>query len=66
MSGIMMLTGSVQHVQSLNKGDKSSATNTDDYENNSEGSLTTIVTTPKTFVPMKFTYVTIPGDLKAS
>lgn len=43
----------------LNKGDKSSATNTDDYENNSEGSLTTIVTTPKTFVPMKFTYVTI-------
>jgi len=46
----------------LNKG-TSAATNTDDYENNGEGTLSTVMTTPKTFVPMKFTYVTIPGGI---
>ena len=45
----------------LNKGAKGAATNTDGYENNGEGTLSTVKTTPKTFVPMKFTYVTIPG-----
>lgn len=55
----------------LYKGTKSSATNTataghpDGYENNGEGTLSTVVTTPKTFVPMKFTYVTLPTGLQA-
>lgn len=55
----------------LYKGDKGSATNTasaahtDGYENNGEGTLSTISTTPATYVPMKFTYVTIPAGLRA-
>jgi len=55
----------------LYKGAKGSATNTataghpDGYENNGEGTLLTVVTTPKTFVPMKFTYVTLPTGLQA-
>ena len=32
----------------------------DGYDNNGEHSLSSIVTTPNTYVPMKFTYVTIP------
>lgn len=35
------------------------------YDNNGEGILVSVVTTPKTFVPMKFTYVTIPTGLQA-
>ncbi len=55
----------------LYKGAKGSATNTataghpDGYEDNGEGDLTTVVTTPKTFAPMKFTYVTMPTGLRA-
>lgn len=55
----------------LYKGDKGSATNTasaahtEGYENNGEGTLSTISTTPATYVPMKFTYVTIPAGLRA-
>ena len=55
----------------LYKGDKGSATNTasaahtEGYENNGEGALNTISTTPATYVPMKFTYVTIPAGLRA-
>lgn len=55
----------------LYKGVKGSATNTasaahtDGYENNGEGTLSTISTTPATYVPMKFTYVTIPAGLRA-
>ena len=55
----------------LYKGVKGSATNTasaahtDGYENNGEGTLNTISTTPATYVPMKFTYVTIPAGMRA-
>ncbi len=55
----------------LYKGVKGSATNTasaahtEGYENNGEGALNTISTTPATYVPMKFTYVTIPAGLRA-
>ena len=55
----------------LYKGAKGSSTNTataghpSGYENNGEGDLTAVATTPKTFVPMKFTYVTMPSDLRA-
>lgn len=55
----------------LYKGDKGSASNTNTaahtkgYENNGEGTLSAVVTTPKTYVPMKFTYVTIPTGLKS-
>ena len=55
----------------LYKGDKGTATNTasaahtDGYENNGEGALSVISTTPATYVPMKFTYVTIPAGLRA-
>ena len=55
----------------LYKGAKGSTTNTatsghpDGYENNGEGSLASVVTTPRTYVPMKFTYVTLPSGLRA-
>jgi len=55
----------------LYKGAKGSSTNTataghpSGYENNGEGDLTAVATTPKTFVPMKFTYVTMPSGLRA-
>ncbi len=55
----------------LYKGDKGTATNTasaahtEGYENNGEGALSVISTTPATYVPMKFTYVTIPAGLRA-
>lgn len=55
----------------LYKGDKGTATNTasaahtEGYENNGEGALSIISTTPATYVPMKFTYVTIPAGLRA-
>ncbi len=55
----------------LYKGVKGTATNTasaahtEGYENNGEGTLNTISTTPATYVPMKFTYVTIPAGLRA-
>ena len=55
----------------LYKGAKGTATNTataghpEGYENNGEGALSAVVTTPKTYVPMKFTYVTIPSNLRA-
>ena len=55
----------------LYKGVKGSDTNTasaahtDGYENNGEGALSVISTTPATYVPMKFTYVTIPAGLRA-
>ncbi len=55
----------------LYKGAKGSSTNTataghpSGYENNGEGGLTAVATTPKTFVPMKFTYVTMPSGLRA-
>lgn len=55
----------------LNKGAKGSATNTataghpDGYEQNGEGTLAAVVTTPNTYVPMKFTYVTLPAGTRA-
>ncbi len=55
----------------LYKGDKGSATNTataghpDGYEDNGEGGLSSITSTPQTYVPMKFSYVTLPEDCKA-
>ncbi len=62
----------------LYKGAKETATNTaetatntataghpEGYDNNGEGALSAVVTTPKTYVPMKFTYVTIPSNLRA-
>lgn len=55
----------------LYKGDKGSATNTasaahtEGYENNGEGTLNVVSTTPATYVPMKFTYVTLPGGMRA-
>lgn len=52
-----------------NNSGKKQNTNTaghpDGYDNNGEGSLTTVVTTPNTFVPMKFTYVTLPTGTRA-
>lgn len=50
---------------------KSSATNTataghpDGYENNGEGGLASITSTPQTYVPMKFSYVTLPTGSRA-
>ncbi len=55
----------------LYKGAKSSATNTataghpDGYENNGEGGLASITSTPQTYVPMKFSYVTLPTGSRA-
>ena len=49
----------------LYKGAKGTDTNSDDYENNAEGGLSTVTTTPNTFVPMKFTYVTLPTGKRA-
>lgn len=49
----------------LYKGVAGSAENTDNYEENGEGSLTTVVTTPDTYIPMKFSYVTIPTGRRA-
>lgn len=55
----------------LYKGDKGSTTNTataghpDGYENNGEGGLSSINSTPQTYVPMKFSYVTLPANCKA-
>lgn len=55
----------------LYKGAKGSATNTataghpDGYENNGEGGLSSINSTPQTYVPMKFSYVTLPANCKA-
>ncbi|MCR4582918.1 MAG: hypothetical protein K5764_05115 [Prevotella sp.] len=49
----------------LYKGIKDSETNTDGYEENGEGTLSTVSTTPDTYVPMKFTYVTLPTGLTA-
>ena len=55
----------------LYKGVKGTATNTataghpDGYEDNGEGYLTSITSTPQTYVPMKFSYVTLPEDCKA-
>lgn len=55
----------------LYKGAKGSATNTataghpDGYENNGEGGLSSITSTPQTYVPMKFSYVTLPANCKA-
>ena len=55
----------------LYKGAKSSATNTataghpDGYENNGEGGLESITSTPQTYVPMKFSYVTLPTGSRA-
>ena len=52
--------------EELYKGAKGTATNTataahpDGYEQNGEGTLATVTTTPNTYVPMKFTYVTMP------
>lgn len=55
----------------LYKDVKGSATNTataghpDGYENNGEGGLSSITSTPQTYVPMKFSYVTLPANCKA-
>ncbi len=50
--------------EELYKG-TTTATNTDSYEQNGEGALSAVVTTPNTYVPMKFTYVTLPTGLRA-
>lgn len=59
----------------LYKGAKSSATSSatntataghpDGYENNGEGGLASITSTPQTYVPMKFSYVTLPTGSRA-
>lgn len=36
------------------------------YDNNGEHSLVNVVTTPATYVPMKFTYVTLPTGIHAA
>ncbi len=35
------------------------------YDNNGENTLSSINTTPQTYVPMKFSYVTLPADCRA-
>lgn len=47
--------------EELNKGAKGSATNTDDYEDNTDLSISG----SRAYAPMKFTYVTLPTGKKA-
>ena len=47
------------------KQNTATAGHPDGYDNNGEHALVNVVTTPATYVPMKFTYVTLPTGIHA-
>ena len=48
------------------KQNTATAGHPDGYDNNGEHALVNVVTTPATYVPMKFTYVTLPTGIHAA